>query len=215
MPDERLRAFVAIKPTADLHRACADVAAAGRMLPMRWARPASVHLTLKFLGDVRTDAVPAIHQALQRAMEGLAPFRVVVRGLGCFPNATRPRVLWVGLDDPQHELQQLQHRVESAFAALGIPLAERLFYPHLTLARARRTRPGRELDAFLSAYKDHTFGHLVVSQIHLMRSDLHAKGAVHTVLHSVALQGQAPGHATAQCHCRGGGKDVEIHSCNS
>ena len=189
MPDERMRAFVAIKPTADLHRACADVIAAGHMLPMRWVRPASVHLTLKFLGDVRVDAIPAIHQALRQAAQGLAPFCVVARGLGCFPNATRPRVLWMGLDDPRRELRRLQRRIESTFAGLGIPLAERLFYPHLTLARARRTRLGRELDAFLSAYKDHTFGHLVVSQIHLMRSDLHARGAVHTRLHSVALQG--------------------------
>lgn len=189
MPDERVRAFVAVKPAADLHRACVDVAAAGRMLPVRWVRPASVHLTLKFLGDVPVTVVPAIHQALRQAVQGLAPFSVTARGLGCFPHAARPRVLWMGLDDPQRELRQLQRRIESTFAGLGIPVAERLFYPHLTLARARRTRVGKELDAFLSAYKDHAFGYLVVSEIHLMRSDLHAKGAVHTRLHSIALQG--------------------------
>ena len=70
MPDERVRAFVAILPAADLHRACRDVAAAGRGLPVRWGRPASVHLTLKFLGDVPADTIPAIHQALRRAAEG-------------------------------------------------------------------------------------------------------------------------------------------------
>lgn len=90
--------------------------------------------------------------------------------------------------------------LHAALAALGIPAEERLFQPHLTLSRARRARPVTELDAFLSAYKDHTFGYLAVSQIHLMRSDLSAKGAVHTRLHSVILQGAAPGPAIAWSH---------------
>ena len=197
MPDERVRAFVAILPAADLHRACRDVAAAGRGLPVRWGRPASVHLTLKFLGDVPADTIPAIHQALRRAAEGLAPFSVTARGLGCFPNAARPRVLWMGLDDPRRDLLQLQRRIESALARLGIPVEERPFRPHLTLARARGTQVGRELDAFLNEYKHHTFGHFVVSHVHLMRSDLQAKGAVHTCLHAVALQNSSTNDAPA------------------
>ena len=187
MSDERVRAFVAVRPSVDLHKACTGVAATGCKLPMRWVRPESVHLTLKFLGDVPADTLPAIHQALRQAAEGLAPFSVVARGLGCFPNVSRPRVLWMGLDDPRRELLPLQRRIESILAALGISVEERSFRPHLTLARARGTRVGRELDAFLSEYKNHTFGHLVVSQIHLVRSDLYAKGAVHTRLHSVDL----------------------------
>ena len=182
-------AFIAIRPAADLHKACTGVAATGCKLPMRWARPESVHLTLKFLGDVPADTLPAIHQALRQAAEGLAPFSVVAQGLGCFPNATRPRVLWMGLDDPRRELLQLQRHIESTLAALEVSVEERPFRPHLTLARTRGTRVGEELNALLSEYKDHLFGYLVVSQIHLMRSDLYEKGAVHTRLCSAALQG--------------------------
>jgi 2'-5' RNA ligase len=156
---------------------------------MRWARPESVHLTLKFLGDVPADTLPAIHQALRQAAEGLAPFSVVAQGLGCFPNASRPRVLWMGLDDPRRELLQLQRHIESTLAALEVSVEERPFRPHLTLARTRGTRVGEELNALLSEYKNHLFGYLVVSQIHLMRSDLYEKGAVHTRLCSAALQG--------------------------
>ena len=197
MSGESVRAFIAIRPSADLHRACTDVAVAGRGLPMRWGRPESIHLTLKFLGNVPVDAVATIGQALRQAVEGLAPFSVVAQGLGCFPNTTRPRVLWMGLDDSQHELIQLQQRIESTLAVLGLSMERRLFRPHLTLARARGTRVGRELDAFLSEHKSHIFGSLVVSHIHLMRSDLSAKGAVHTRLYSVALQGSSTSHATA------------------
>lgn len=197
MSDEKMRAFIAIRPAADLHQACAGVATAGRGLPVRWVRPEAVHLTLKFLGDVPVDAIPTIHQALRQATEGLAPFNVMARGLGCFPNAARPRVLWMGLDDRRRKLLQLQRRIESILAGLGISVEERPLRPHLTLARARGTQVGEELGALLNEYKHHVFGQFVVSQIHLMRSDLYAEGAVHTRLRSVALQGSSTSHAIA------------------
>jgi 2'-5' RNA ligase len=103
----------------------------------------------------------------------------------------------MGLDDPRHELLQLRQRTESALAAAGMPAEERPFRPHLTLARTRRTRVGGELEAFLKAYRNHTFGHLTVSHIYLMRSDLDAKGAVYTRLHSVTLQGTSTTALTA------------------
>lgn len=188
MSDEKVRAFIAIAPDAILRQACTDVAAAARGLPMRWVRPESVHLTLKFLGDVPVDAMPTIHQTLQQAAQGSVAFRVAVRGLGCFPNAIRPRVLWMGLDDPRRELLQLQRNIESTLTGLEMSADKRLFRPHLTLARTRGTPVGEELNALLNEYKNHLFGHLVVSRIHLMRSDLHEKGAVHTRLYSVALE---------------------------
>lgn len=188
MSDEKVRAFIAITSDAVLRQACTDVAVAARGLPMRWVRPESVHLTLKFLGDLPVDAIPTIHQTLQQAAEGAAAFRVVVRGLGCFPNAIRPRVLWMGLDDPQRELLQLQRNIEATLTGLEVSVDKRLFRPHLTLARTRGTWVGEKLNVLLSQYKNHLFGDLVVSQIHLMRSDLHEKGAVHTRLYSVALE---------------------------
>ena len=189
MPDEKVRTFIAIAPDAALRQACADVAAAIRGLPMRWVRPESVHLTLKFLGDVPVDAIPTIHQTLQQVAEGSTAFSVAVRGLGCFPNAARPRVLWMGLDDPRRELVQLQSNIESTLAGLDVSADKRLFRPHLTLARTRESWVGEELDVLLSEYRNRLFGYLAVSHLHLMRSDLHKNGAVHTRLCSVALQG--------------------------
>ena len=191
MAGESVRAFIAVKPSSDLHGACSGVAAAGRQFPLRWVRPESVHLTLKFLGEVSTDAIPAIRQSLRQAAKGAPTFSVAVRGLGCFPNVTHPRVLWMGLDDPQRELLQLQQRIESTLAPLGLSMERRLFRPHLTLARARGMRVGGDFGAFLSRYKNRIFGCFVVSHIHLMQSDLRAQGAVHTCLHSVALQGSS------------------------
>ena len=187
-----MRAFVAVKPSSDLERACEGLAEAGRGLGMRWVRPGSVHLTLRFWGDLQPDAVPAACEGLRRAAAASAPFLTAARGLGCFPNAERPRVLWMGLDDPELRLLTLRRRIDAALAALGLPTEKRPFRPHLTVARARREAGGGELDTFLDSHKDKMFGHVEVSHLDLMRSDLSAKGAVHTRLHSFPLRGDRP-----------------------
>ena len=184
-----MRAFVAVTTSADLHKVCNTLAEEGRGLLMRWVRPESVHLTLRFWGDLRTDAIPAVCEGLRRAAETSAPFPAVVRGLGCFPNSDRPRVLWMGLEDPRRQLLHLRQQIDESLAAVGVPAEEKPFRPHLTVARARKG-PGRgKLDAFLESHKNQTFGHVAVSGFHLMRSDLSGKGAVHTCLQSFPLQG--------------------------
>jgi 2'-5' RNA ligase len=161
----------------------------GRGLFLRWVRPESVHLTLRFWSDLQADAVPAVCEGLQRAAEGSAPFLAAVGGLGCFPNADRPRVLWMGLEDTQRQWLQLRRQIDASLAAEGVPAEEKPFRPHLTVARVRRAPERGKLDAFLDAHKNQAFGDVAVSQIHLMRSDLSGKGAVHTCLHSFLLQG--------------------------
>ena len=184
-----MRAFVAVTTSADLHKACNTLAEEGGGLLMRWVRPASVHLTLRFWAELGAGAVPAVCEGLRRAAQASAPFMAAVRGLGCFPNPERPRVLWMGLEDPQRQLVNLRQQIDESLAAAGVPAEDKPFRPHLTVARARKA-PGRgKLDAFLEPHKNHTFGHVAVSGFHLMRSDLSAKGAVHTCLQSFPLQG--------------------------
>ena len=187
---ERVRAFVAVLAPSDLHKACNRLAEKGRGLLLRWVRPESLHLTLRFWGDLRTDVILAVCDGLQRAAQASVPFHVEVRGLCCFPNADRPRVLWMGLEDPQHQLVQLRRRIDASLADVGVPPEVKPFRPHLTVARARKT-PGRGiLDAFLGKHGNQAFGRVAVAQVHLMRSDLTGKGAVHTCLQSFPLQGQ-------------------------
>ena len=172
-----------------LHTACNRLAEEGRELGLRWARPESLHLTLRFWGDLRADAVPVVCAGLQRAAAASSPFLAPVRGLGCFPNTKRPRVLWMGLEDPELQLLLLRRRIDAWLAAEELPPEEKPFRPHLTVARVRRVPERRALDTFLAAHANQPFGSVPVSHLHLMRSDLSGKGAVHTRLHSLALRG--------------------------
>jgi 2'-5' RNA ligase len=184
-----LRAFIAITPPVALQQAFAEVRASveRQAFPWRWVNPAQVHVTLKFLGDIEPALVDPIAQAMSRTVTGQAPFTLLARGIGCFPNLSRPRVLWMGLDDAQQILTQLHQRLEAELTPLGFVPEARPFRPHFTLARAQHG-PGRsQLAPLLHAYRERQFGAVVVEQMQLLQSQLHRQGAIHTLLRSVTL----------------------------
>lgn len=193
---QRVRSFVAIELNAELLRAIEGLQKQlQNELPrgaLRWVRPEGIHLTLQFLGNVQVEDVPAIIRALGSACSGVPPLTFHVAGLGCFPNPHRPRVLWVGVDEPSGQLARLQKRVEEALEPLGFPPERRGFHPHLTLARAaRNARPadlrqvgGRVVDAPPIA-----LGAMTAHYLSLMESDLRPDGAVYTRLAEVSLEG--------------------------
>ena len=185
-----IRAFIAITPPETLQQALANAQGALQRLslPFRWVKPAQVHLTLKFLGDIAPEAIDPIAQAMQHAVTTLTPFTLSIQGIGCFPNLARPRVLWMGIHAPHDMLLQLHQRLETKLAALGFAPEERPFRPHLTLARGQQRVSGRHLATVLHAYHDQPFGDMLVDQVQLMQSQLHRDGAVYTMLRSVILQ---------------------------
>lgn len=155
--------------------------------PVSWVRPEGMHITLKFLGDVPEDRIPAIGAALTSLAARHAPFDLVIAGTGTFPSTGRPRVLWAGLRQGIAAVRALAGDVEDTLAALGFPCEPRPFRPHLTLGRVKA--PG-EMDALLAgvrAHADDLFGTMPVREIILMRSDLSPQGARYTPLRSARL----------------------------
>jgi len=65
---------------------------------------------------------------------------IAVKGIGWFPNPSRPRVFWVGVDGGE-PLRALARATDQAAAGLGVPFEERPYAPHLTLARIREAVP--------------------------------------------------------------------------
>ncbi|HSR41582.1 MAG TPA: RNA 2',3'-cyclic phosphodiesterase, partial [Longimicrobiales bacterium] len=95
-----MRLFVAINlPAAErrrIHRAAGALRDHG--LPIRWVEPDNFHVTLKFLGQIRREAVGEVEQAVAKAARGNAPFEATIGGFGAFPTIRRPRVLWMGVE---------------------------------------------------------------------------------------------------------------------
>ena len=185
-----LRAFIAMTPPTTLQHTVAEVREAFQSLnlPWRWVTPEQIHLTLKFLGNVPAEQVAMIAQAMAHTVQGQTAFPLRARALGCFPQPARPRVLWVGLDDPSQALGRLNERLTVALTPLGFPPEDRPLHPHLTLARVQNVRRSGQLLPMLQTYQNRDFGEFLVTQVHLMQSQLQRGGALHTILRSVTLQ---------------------------
>lgn len=106
---------------------------------LRWSKPEQLHVTLKFLGDVSTDAINTLLNQLQDISFNIATPQIISQALVTFPEH-HPRFLAVQLA-PNPELLQLQQQIEQACATLGYPTETRKFFPHITLARSQRQQP--------------------------------------------------------------------------
>jgi len=161
---------------------------------LQWVKPESIHLTLKFLGDIREDQIREIHGALGHALSMVRAFRLEVGGWGVFPDLRSPRILWIGLDRAPARVPSpilhLAEIVEDAMATVGFPPESKTFAPHLTLARIkdRGREIGRALFTIGLLNKTDTIGTLPVAEVSLMKSDLQKSGAVYTRLCEISLR---------------------------
>ena len=172
-----MRAFIAIDLPEALHAALTEAQHHFRSAApdARWTRPEGIHLTLKFLGETSDAQTKQVVEALAQ-IGPFEPFSVEVRGFGFFPQAQRPRVFWAGVMAPP-ALAELAAQVESRMEKAGFAREERLFSPHLTLARFQVPRPQPALEAAIAARANPLLGSFYVSEFFLFESKLSPQGA--------------------------------------
>jgi len=190
---EQVRCFIAIElPEAiksGLSRLQAKLKSASQF-SVKWADPYSIHLTLKFLGNVNVDMTAQITEAMAEAAQGTPPLQLEIKDLGVFPNLRRVQVIWVGVSGDLDKLLELQKRLETNLAGLGFAPEARSFTPHLTLARVRERASPEErqkLGELIASTKFETGYTFPVNAVSLMRSQLTREGAIYSRISSVAL----------------------------
>ncbi|MBC7227391.1 MAG: RNA 2',3'-cyclic phosphodiesterase [Thermoflexales bacterium] len=193
---ETIRTFIAIALPESVIRQLAQVQRQlERQAPpesVRWVKPEGIHLTLKFLGDTPVGRLDAIRAALAAVAAQASPCVFTVGGLGCFPNARKPRVIWVGVQAVGGELAALQRAVEAAMKPLGFPPEGRDFTPHLTLGRVRDRIPPADLSrlgALVSSADIGTLGEVHARGFALIQSVLKPSGAEYTPLAEFLMGG--------------------------
>lgn len=189
--DDRWRVFCAIDlPGTARLRVMKHIERLRSLLPevkASWSRETNLHFTLKFVGEIQRNSVAEFSNAVSRAVKGVAPISVVLEGTGVFPKRRDPRVLWLGIADPEGRLADLHSRVERECFAVGFPKEQRPFHPHLTLARLRtRGNAG----ALAHAHEELTFeSHSIeVGELLVIRSELSSAGSKYTVVSRHVLQ---------------------------
>jgi len=189
---EQVRSFIAIELPDEVKAGLTQLQAKlklGEGSLAKWVDPNSIHLTLKFLGNVSVDKIDKIARAMEEATEGMLPFHLEVSELGVFPNLKRVQVVWVGIGGEVGKLVQLQKRIESNLAPLGFAPESRPFTPHLTLARLRNQASPDERQRFgrLIANTKFEIAYTIeVDTISLMRSQLTRGGAIYNRISSAS-----------------------------
>ena len=153
---------------------------------VRWVRPEGIHITLRFLGEVKDKLLPELHTSIRAALEGIGPFQIHLKGTGVFPDYRRPRVLWIGIEESSG-LSAIHEKTEDALVRLGFQRETRPFNPHLTAGRIKSLREIRDLMREWRGHKDDEFGKIDVSEIHLMKSTLKPTGAEYESLYTIKL----------------------------
>ena len=156
---------------------------------VRWTDADQLHVTLKFLGNIPIGSVAGVKQALDEACAGGCPFLLRAKGIGFFPNARSPSVIWVGFEDDDYVLPALQLRVERLLAPFVENPSTEIFRAHATLGRFQKYRR-HKTERFIArahALANCALGEWQVKDVGLFRSELRPNGARHALLAAYPL----------------------------
>ncbi|MBX3058338.1 MAG: RNA 2',3'-cyclic phosphodiesterase [Anaerolineae bacterium] len=192
---DTIRAFIAIELPPDVKQELGRIgqSLALQMPPrlVRWVQPGNMHLTLRFLGDAARSGfglavaqLPSLGQQLDELAAHHAPFSLQLGRLGCFPNAKRPRVIWVGIAGAEALLRTLKQDLDERLTPLGWAAEDKPFSAHLTIGRVNDGR----LPATLNWDIPVNPLPFTVNAIHLIESRLTPKGPLYTVRHTAVLR---------------------------
>lgn len=153
---------------------------------VRWARIESLHVTLKFIGEVKEEKLPKIKDTL--AQIKAQPFQVEFKETGFFPAPKSARVFWAGVS-ASDALPQLASATETAVEKVGIARENRPYHAHLTLARAPEgvRHCFRLLQERLTAEEPPHFGTMTAQEFFLYQSQIMRGGARYTKLQRFPL----------------------------
>jgi len=201
-----IRAFLAVELSQELQ---AELATVQQDLKRRiepemkrdtrisWAKPASIHLTIKFLGDMDEQVIDPMLVAVEQTVGRQIPVNVPLERLGAFPRPQSPRVLWVGPSENWERggeatrIAEIHGAIEQACEGLSFLRETRPFSPHLTLARIKvgERHVGVALARIGVLDLPLSLGSLAVESVVLMKSELKPTGSVYTKLWEVRLSG--------------------------
>ena len=187
-----MRCFVAIEISETIRAGLAELADQMRSQAdldrrdARWVDPRAMHLTLKFLGEVRDNRLAEICRVVRDVAARHSRFEFKVEGVGCFGGRSA-RVVWVGAGHDSGPLLDLQQNLEEQFDQAGWPREARKFAGHLTLCRVKNASAGRKLADLAKQYEGFALGSMWADSVNVYQSQLTPQGPIYTVLSNSSL----------------------------
>jgi RNA 2',3'-cyclic 3'-phosphodiesterase len=151
-----------------------------------WEREEKLHVTLKFLGDTTSNALEELQKRISDAASQHRRFQLCLSRPGVFPSKSRPRILWIGVDDPSGSIDPLHKDIDGICRHLGFESEAKRFHPHITIGRVRELQGASEFAAvhLRTPIESVQFD---VTEIVIYESKLQPTGSVYTAISRVRL----------------------------
>lgn len=185
---EQIRTFIAIEIPASIQQQIALLQNRLKSVGegISWVKTNNIHLTLKFLGDVPAKLMQQVIEATENACTDVSTFGLEIKGTGFFPDAKRPRVLWVGCEENSGSMQKIHQNLNLKLSVLGFEKDTRRFSPHLTIGRVKDYRNLGDIPHLMQNTNFST-EKFVVTEVIVMKSQLHPAGSIYTPLAKIKL----------------------------
>jgi 2'-5' RNA ligase len=188
----KIRTFIAVNASQRVTNNVSRVI--GRLSALkaqyRWVVPENLHVTLNFVGDVVDVEVPELCKLIKNAIAGFESFDMSLQGVSGFPNASEPRVLWIGVDEGKQALTSIYDALAEVLHHWGVNKDRNEFVPHMTMGRLNRGgRWNEDLVNLVHKLRHHDGGFCHVKEVVIYSSYLDRSGPTYTPMARIKLQG--------------------------
>ncbi len=152
-----------------------------------WDKAEKLHLTLKFLGDEEEKQVEDLQNILDEISAKISKFKLKIADTGIFPDAKKPRVLWIDVIDEQKSLTKINGLLENECEKIGFAREARKYVPHLTIGRIREPNNAKDL---AQKHLQNNFEpvEFEISEIVIYESQLMQTGSIYSILSKFKLK---------------------------
>ena len=174
-----IRAFLAIDLDDDLKPKINKIIKEFKQIDtkIKYVELTNLHLTLKFFGDIDTNGLKLLEDAIANVVSEFEPFKINISGCGSFPNNNHIKVIWVGIEDDSI-LKDLHDKLDKEFARIGFD-KDRKFSTHLTIGRMKSAKNKDKVKSTIEEFSNVEIGEMEVSQISLKKSTLTPRGPIY------------------------------------
>jgi len=184
-----MRVFIAVELPEKAKRKIALIQDRMKRLPdkIKWVAPSSIHITLKFLGEIKEKAIDNVFESTYRVAQKFQPFVINIRGTGVFPHLDNPRVIWVGVEEGSVKLAEIVNSLEEELSR-DFPRERKKWLPHLTVGRVKWLNNRENIKKVIEEEKQTQIGNIKVEFITVMQSNLTPRGALYKPLQRFYLK---------------------------
>lgn len=175
----QVRAFLAIDLCDDLKPKINKIIREFKSVDakIKYVELTNLHLTLKFFGDIDTDGLELINNAISNVVSEFRPFKIKISGCGAFPNNNHIKVIWIGIEEDAL-LKNLHDALDKEFAKLGFQ-KDKKFSTHLTIGRMKSSKNKNKVKSIIEKYGDFEIGEMEVTHISFKKSTLTPSGPIY------------------------------------